>query len=206
MVTHDRYFLDRCVDRLFVFQNGVLERFEGNYSAYLQQRTARWLRLYGLGFDAYRMLPLLYNPNASFVSIPGMSGELWIDTDGRVRRRLPIAQFRNGVPAIVVFLNKVDQFDDEELLELVETGADFARIRALGEEEGLAPRAEGLASFRRHPQGDVVAVVQAVSAPGELASAVEHQPAGVDLVDVVDALQDRGHPLQAHAGIDRRLG
>ena len=69
---------------------------------YWPQRTTRWLRLYGLGFDAYRMLPLLYNPDASFVSIPGMSGELWIDTDGRVRRRLPIAQFRNGVPAMLV--------------------------------------------------------------------------------------------------------
>jgi ATP-binding cassette subfamily F protein uup len=38
VVSHDRYFLDRCVDRLFVFQNGVLERFEGNYSAYLERR------------------------------------------------------------------------------------------------------------------------------------------------------------------------
>ena len=27
---------------------------------------------------------------------------------------------RNGVPALVVFLNKVDMVDDEELLELVE--------------------------------------------------------------------------------------
>lgn len=69
---------------------------------YWPQRTTRWLRLYGLGFDAYRMLPLLFNPGAGFVSLPGMSGELSIETDGRVRRRLPIAQFRNGVPAMLV--------------------------------------------------------------------------------------------------------
>jgi ABC transport system ATP-binding/permease protein len=40
VVSHDRYFLDRTVDRLFVLQAGRLERFEGNYSAYLEQRRA----------------------------------------------------------------------------------------------------------------------------------------------------------------------
>jgi ATP-binding cassette subfamily F protein uup len=41
VVSHDRYFLDRTVDRLFAFENGELQRFEGNYSAYLErQRTA----------------------------------------------------------------------------------------------------------------------------------------------------------------------
>ncbi|WP_396122343.1 ATP-binding cassette domain-containing protein [Cyanobium sp. ATX 6A2] len=40
VVSHDRYFLDRTVDRLFVVQGGRLERFEGNYSAYLEQRRA----------------------------------------------------------------------------------------------------------------------------------------------------------------------
>ena len=38
VVSHDRWFLDRCVDRLFSFQNGRLERFEGNYSAYLERQ------------------------------------------------------------------------------------------------------------------------------------------------------------------------
>jgi len=40
VVSHDRYFLDRTVDRLFVLQEGKLVRFEGNYSAYLEQRRA----------------------------------------------------------------------------------------------------------------------------------------------------------------------
>ena len=38
VVSHDRWFLDRTVDRLFAFRNGMLERFEGNYSAYLERR------------------------------------------------------------------------------------------------------------------------------------------------------------------------
>ncbi|MEY3768222.1 MAG: hypothetical protein RLZZ11_1292, partial [Cyanobacteriota bacterium] len=38
VVSHDRYFLDRTVDRLFSFENGQLERFEGNYSSYLERQ------------------------------------------------------------------------------------------------------------------------------------------------------------------------
>jgi ABC transport system ATP-binding/permease protein len=38
VVSHDRWFLDRTVDRLFAFEQGRLERFEGNYSAYLDRR------------------------------------------------------------------------------------------------------------------------------------------------------------------------
>jgi ATP-binding cassette subfamily F protein uup len=39
VVSHDRWFLDRTVDRLFHFEAGQLERFEGNYSAYLERRS-----------------------------------------------------------------------------------------------------------------------------------------------------------------------
>ena len=38
VVSHDRYFLDRTVDRLFCFEAGRLNRFEGNYSAFLEQQ------------------------------------------------------------------------------------------------------------------------------------------------------------------------
>ncbi len=36
VVSHDRWFLDRTVDRLFVLGNGEVTRFEGNYSAWLE--------------------------------------------------------------------------------------------------------------------------------------------------------------------------
>ncbi|MFM8937238.1 MAG: ABC-F family ATP-binding cassette domain-containing protein [Vulcanococcus sp.] len=39
VVSHDRYFLDRTVDRLFCFENGELQRFEGNYSTYLERAS-----------------------------------------------------------------------------------------------------------------------------------------------------------------------
>ena len=38
VVSHDRYFLDRTVDRLFCFERSRLQRFEGNYSSYLERQ------------------------------------------------------------------------------------------------------------------------------------------------------------------------
>ena len=39
VVSHDRYFLDRTIDRIFNFENGSLKRYEGNYSRFLEQTT-----------------------------------------------------------------------------------------------------------------------------------------------------------------------
>lgn len=36
VVSHDRYFLDRICDKLFVFQNHKIEQFIGGYSAYME--------------------------------------------------------------------------------------------------------------------------------------------------------------------------
>jgi len=82
------------------------------------QRTASWLRLYGLGFDAYRMIPMLYNGTASFVAVPGMSGELRLANDGRIRRRLPIAQFRDGMPVTLAPEDTAATERDNQLLSL----------------------------------------------------------------------------------------
>jgi len=38
VVSHDRYFLDRTIDRIFHFENGKLRRYEGNYSKFLEQK------------------------------------------------------------------------------------------------------------------------------------------------------------------------
>ncbi|MFL2553661.1 MAG: penicillin-binding protein activator [Candidatus Rariloculaceae bacterium] len=62
------------------------------------QRIQNAPELFAMGFDAYRLIPLLYNPTAEFTAFPAMSGELSLDANGRVRRRLPLAQFRRGKP------------------------------------------------------------------------------------------------------------
>jgi ATP-binding cassette subfamily F protein 3 len=49
MVAHDRYFLDRVVHKVWELAFGQLEIYSGNYSHYVQQRSARyerWLKEY----------------------------------------------------------------------------------------------------------------------------------------------------------------
>ena len=61
------------------------------------QRTDQ-LRLYGMGFDAYRLVGALYAEGAGAWPLPGMSGDLTLARDGRIHRDLPLAQFVNGRP------------------------------------------------------------------------------------------------------------
>ncbi len=41
MVTHDRYFLDRIVNRIVEVEGGKLYTYEGNYTRYLEEKSAR---------------------------------------------------------------------------------------------------------------------------------------------------------------------
>lgn len=41
MVTHDRYFLERVCDQIVELENGVLYRYSGNYSAFLEKKAIR---------------------------------------------------------------------------------------------------------------------------------------------------------------------
>jgi outer membrane PBP1 activator LpoA protein len=72
-----------------------------SFESYWPQRTARWIRLYGMGFDAYRLIPLLYDPQGAFPGFAGMSGQLTLDGQGKIHRTMPIAQFRQGQPVVL---------------------------------------------------------------------------------------------------------
>ena len=41
VISHDRYFLDRVVDRIELLEGGCLHSFEGGYSDYLAARESR---------------------------------------------------------------------------------------------------------------------------------------------------------------------
>ena len=71
-------------------------------ATYWPQRVTQWPRFVAMGFDAYRLIPLLYNQTEGFTAVPAMSGELSMDSDGRIHRRLPLAQFRNGRPVALI--------------------------------------------------------------------------------------------------------
>lgn len=42
IASHDRYFLDRVVDRIWEMSPQHIETYRGNYTAYVQQREERW--------------------------------------------------------------------------------------------------------------------------------------------------------------------
>ena len=44
IVSHDRYFLDRIVNRIWEMRQSGLKSYRGNYTAYIRQRQADWQR------------------------------------------------------------------------------------------------------------------------------------------------------------------
>ncbi len=65
--------------------------------AYWPQR-ASLSRFYGMGFDAYGLIASLYANDGTPWTVRGLSGDLSLDAQGRVRRVLPLAQFQSGRP------------------------------------------------------------------------------------------------------------
>jgi len=55
-------------------------------------------RLYALGFDAWRLVPLLFKGKGFSIPVQGMTGVLTMDSAGRIHRQLEWASFKNGVP------------------------------------------------------------------------------------------------------------
>jgi outer membrane PBP1 activator LpoA protein len=74
--------------------------------AYWPQRFAgQGVRFYAMGYDAYRLIGLLYGPEPAFAAFAGASGELYVDGNGQIHRRLPVAQFRGGRPVVLESTN-----------------------------------------------------------------------------------------------------
>ncbi len=57
------------------------------------QKQDALLRLFAMGFDAYKLLPNLRKlKTLSHVASQGLTGEIYVNTDGVIRRRLPLAK------------------------------------------------------------------------------------------------------------------
>jgi outer membrane PBP1 activator LpoA protein len=72
----------------------------GDLNTYWPQR-AGLVRFYGMGFDAYRLVGSLYAGESGAWPLRGLSGDLSLDGQGRVRRVLPLARFRGGRPVAI---------------------------------------------------------------------------------------------------------
>jgi len=62
------------------------------------RRGKRLSRLYAMGFDAYRLIPILNRGNPVDATHSGLSGHLSLDREGRIHRRLELAQIQGGRP------------------------------------------------------------------------------------------------------------
>ncbi|HVA55024.1 MAG TPA: penicillin-binding protein activator [Gammaproteobacteria bacterium] len=62
-------------------------------------------RLYALGFDAWRLVPLLFKGKGFSIPVQGMTGLLTMDNAGRIHRQLDWASFNNGVPVMLAPLS-----------------------------------------------------------------------------------------------------
>jgi len=85
-----------------------------DFEAYWPQRTA-FLKYYGMGFDAYGLVSSLYANDGSPWSMRGLSGDLSLDAQGRVRRVLPLGQFRNGRP-VALDTSRVPPIDSRRFI------------------------------------------------------------------------------------------
>jgi outer membrane PBP1 activator LpoA protein len=81
---------------------------------YWPQRTP-YLKYYDMGFDAYGLVATLYSNDGEPWSIRGLSGDLSLDAQGRVRRVLPLAQFRNGRP-VALDTSRVPAIDSGRII------------------------------------------------------------------------------------------
>ena len=53
-VSHDRYFLDRCCDTLFAFENGYIQQYIGGYSDYYDQKTKQQVVKEKVNYTEYK--------------------------------------------------------------------------------------------------------------------------------------------------------
>jgi hypothetical protein len=64
------------------------------------RRAPQFMRFYGMGFDAHRLMNDIYSAN-NYWPVPGVSGSLSVDAEGRIHRDMPFAQFQNGRPTLL---------------------------------------------------------------------------------------------------------
>jgi ATP-binding cassette subfamily F protein 3 len=98
IVSHDRYFLDKVASGVLEMSADGVERYRGNYSAYLQQRRERWARREEVfAAEKERMLR-----EAAYIR-KNIAGQNVSQARGRLRRlsRLVQAMEQLGVDAVM---------------------------------------------------------------------------------------------------------
>jgi outer membrane PBP1 activator LpoA protein len=73
-----------------------IEHLPGEFEKYWPEER-RLARLHAMGYDAYNLIASLYSARGgNMAEIDGATGELYLDMNGRIHRRLAWAQFQRG--------------------------------------------------------------------------------------------------------------
>lgn len=86
---------------LLVAPDEVATGLSRELEAYWPDRARQYIRLYAFGYDAYRLVNRLNATVPLEWPMHGVTGELGIDLNGRIRRGLPFAQFQSGRPVAI---------------------------------------------------------------------------------------------------------
>ena len=89
--------------------NGAIAQVRNQLAQLWKNNFDSYSRLYALGFDAWRLLPLLYNSKQISTPVQGMTGLLSMDSNGHIHRQLDWATFRNGSPKLIRAANNPSQ-------------------------------------------------------------------------------------------------
>ncbi len=118
MVSHDRYFLDRIVNKIYEIDNRSLEQYAGNYSLYLEQRDKR----YNDAINAQRKRDLFLKKELEWVR----AGVQARTTKSRDR----LQRFEN--------LSAVERIDDNKDMEMVHVEQRLGKKSILFKEVSMA--------------------------------------------------------------------
>lgn len=95
IVSHDRYFLDRVINRVWEMSSYQMEEFKGNYTAYLKQREERRERIQ-IEWDA---MMERFNKEYEFIKKMGLGDSNAMGRFRRLTREVEVAG-RHGIEGI----------------------------------------------------------------------------------------------------------
>ncbi len=126
IVSHDRYFLDRVANVVLEMNHGLTELYRGNYSAYLQQREARWSRREEVFVDEKEKLL----KEVEYIK-KNISGQNVSQAKGKLRRLTRVVQAIEQVGLEAVLNTQWSQLDVETTTSPFSVEEAERRVRAL---------------------------------------------------------------------------
>ena len=120
VVSHDRYFLDRTIDRIFAFEDTKIREFPGNYSVYLDFKRAEEAKAKQLQAELEKNLP----------KVAAQKVETQVKKEDKKKRRLSNWERKE----FEQLEGKIAQLEDEKTeteMALTKGAGDYSKVQEL---------------------------------------------------------------------------